>query len=116
MCSLFKAILTQYSFLGVALTKVLLASRSHSALKPILIVCMTNHALDSFLEDLRNAGVSKLVRVGSNSKENWTKEIQMSVLQRRLKKTTFERTNSSIAHHQVEGKSLSFLPENHAEY
>ncbi|KAK4697266.1 hypothetical protein P7C71_g795, partial [Lecanoromycetidae sp. Uapishka_2] len=90
-------------FLGIALTKVLLASRGHVSRKPILVVCMTNHALDSFLEDLRNAGISKLARLGSNSKETWTKEIQMFALQRRLKKTSFERTNSHIAHHQVEG-------------
>jgi len=66
---------------------------------------MTNHALDSFLEGLRKAGIVKLARLGSNSKENWTKEIQMFALQRRLKKTTFEVSSSRSAHHQVEGWS-----------
>jgi hypothetical protein len=69
---------------------------------------MTNHALDSFLEDLRKAGITKLARIGSNSKENWTKEIQLTALQRRLKRTTFERTSSRSAHHQVEGWFLLF--------
>lgn len=96
-------VLILFSFLGVSLTKVLLSSRGHVKRKPILVVCMTNHALDSFLDDLRKAGITKLARMGSNSKENWTKEIQLSALQRRLKRTTYEVTSSRSAHHQVEG-------------
>ena len=35
---------------------------------PILLVTMTNHALDQFLEGLLKAGISKLIRVGGQSK------------------------------------------------
>ncbi len=36
---------------------------------PVLVVCFTNHALDSFLEGLLEAGVTdSIVRVGGNSK------------------------------------------------
>ena len=34
-------------------------------INPILIVCLTNHALDQFLEALHHAGVTEMVRVGS---------------------------------------------------
>lgn len=32
---------------------------------PILCVCLTNHALDSFLEELLDAGIKDIVRAGS---------------------------------------------------
>ena len=32
---------------------------------PILCVCLTNHALDSFLEELLDAGITDIVRAGS---------------------------------------------------
>lgn len=36
---------------------------------PILILCFTNHALDSFLEGLVDAGISQgIIRVGGRSK------------------------------------------------
>lgn len=95
--------LTSRSFLGVALTKVLLESRSHVSRRPILVVCTTNHALDSFLNDIRQAGVTKLVRLGGNSKESWTKAFSLRAAARQLKKTTLERSRESQAHRQVEG-------------
>lgn len=65
------------TFLSVALTRVLLASRSGLSPKPILVVCKTNHALDSFLAGLRDAGVEKLVRIGNGSKCEWTISINL---------------------------------------
>lgn len=38
------------------------------AVGPVLVVCYTNHALDSFLEDMLDAGIKDIVRVGSPSK------------------------------------------------
>lgn len=63
------------TFLGAQLVKVLLDSRPRE--RPILLVCQTNHALDNFLVDLRDAGVPKLLRVGSGSKEEWTDSINL---------------------------------------
>ncbi len=86
-------------YLGVALAKVLLASRVP---KPILVVCMTNHALDSYLEDLRKSGIKKLARLGGQSKEQWTKEHKLSIISRDVKRTTFERSSLSQCHNQIE--------------
>lgn len=66
---------TGKTYLGIQLTRVLLASRTAS--KPILVVCLTNHALDNFLEGLKDAGVTNMLRVGSSSKEEWTDEINL---------------------------------------
>ena len=69
------------TFLGVQLAKTLLESRSSE--KPILLVCLTNHALDNFLKDLRHAGVAGLLRIGSGSKEEWTDSINLRNLRRK---------------------------------
>lgn len=71
------------TFLGVELTKTLLNSRIAS--KPILLVCLTNHALDNFLVELRDAGVKNLLRVGSGSKEKWTHEINLNTLKKKAR-------------------------------
>ena len=96
-----------FRFLGVALTKVLLASRSTNIRKPILVICLTNHALDSFLADLRDAGIVTFTRLGSMSKEAWTHEYDLRLLTQKLKKTIYERSSSQSAHYQVEGLSTS---------
>ncbi|MCJ1462198.1 hypothetical protein MMC07_000798 [Pseudocyphellaria aurata] len=93
---------TGKTFLGVALAKVILASRT-SERKPILAVCMTNHALDSFLGDLHGAGVTKLARLGRGSKEDWVKQFQISELAQRMKSTQIERMEIKNARLQLEG-------------
>ena len=100
--------LTSKSFLGVALTKVLLESRDHVSRRPILIVCTTNHALDSFLKDIQEAGVAKFVRLGGNSKETWTKAFSLRAAARGLKKTTLERSRVCQAHRQVECQCILY--------
>ncbi|KAL9127763.1 MAG: hypothetical protein Q9217_003421 [Psora testacea] len=70
---------------------------------PILVVCLTNHALDSFLADLRDAGIVNFARMGSGSKETWTHEFELRKLTQKLKKTTLEKTSTQSAYHQVEG-------------
>ena len=100
-----ESLLSLLRFLGVSLTKVLLASRDKASKKPILVVCKTNHALDSFLDDLRKSGVMKLVRLGGNSKELWTKDFQISNVSRNMKRTTFERTSLALTRSQIDGLS-----------
>ena len=63
---------------------------------------MTNHALDSFLDDLRKSGIPGLIRLGGNSKEPWTKGIQLSAISRNMKKTSIERRDLSISRDQTE--------------
>lgn len=60
---------TGKTFLGVALTKTILASTPPESSRPILAVCMTNHALDSFLGDLVKDGITKIIRLGGGSKD-----------------------------------------------
>ena len=93
---------TGKTFLGSMLVKVLLASRDYFSTKPILVVCMTNHALDNFLTELRNSGVTNLARLGSNSKQSWTKQIQIGNLTRSMKQTSFEKDNLTKVHAQIE--------------
>lgn len=70
------------TYLSVALTRVLLASRVAESKKPILLVCRTNRALDSLLAGLRDAGVEKLMRIGNGSKAEWTKSINLHAISR----------------------------------
>ncbi|ETI26015.1 hypothetical protein G647_02792 [Cladophialophora carrionii CBS 160.54] len=96
------------SYLGLKVAQAVLESRT--AQKPVLLVCLTNHALDNFLADLRDAGVFGLLRVGSGSKEEWTDSINIRGLRR---KTRFKREESNVLHtHALQKKeSLAGLDE-----
>ena len=74
---------TGKSYVGIELVKLLLANTcatSEAAYEPqldhprlpllpvvgpLLILCLTNHALDQFLEALHQAGIRDMVRVGN---------------------------------------------------
>ncbi|KAK4552285.1 hypothetical protein LTR86_010455 [Recurvomyces mirabilis] len=70
---------TGKSFIGALLAKAL---HDHSREK-ILVICYTNHALDQFLEDLLDIGISpeSMVRLGSKSTAR-TKPFSLSELSR----------------------------------
>ena len=70
---------TGKTYLGIAIAQTILASRSEKK-KPILAVCLTNHALDNFLDGLKAAGVTSLVRIGNGSKEDWTEDINLRII------------------------------------
>jgi Rad3-related DNA helicase len=55
---------TGKTFLALQLMRVLLAAR-RAGDPPILVMCLTNHALDQFLEGLVAMGEREIVRVGS---------------------------------------------------
>jgi len=104
------------TFLGVALARVLLASRPADRKLPVLLVCHTNHALDAFMTGLRDAGVDKLMRVGGASKEEWTRAINLRGLAREEQYTRGERgdrrrvdveKDSNFAHLEAWCKGLS---------
>lgn len=99
---------TGKTYLGVALVKAIYASHmgiSMNRPKPILAVCMTNHALDSFLSDLKREGILHIARLGSGSRETWTKELQLSELNRRFPRTQIERHTEKKRLVAVEGRS-----------
>ncbi|KAK5064874.1 hypothetical protein LTR84_000708 [Exophiala bonariae] len=79
------------TFLAVQLAKTLLQSRANS--KPILLVCLTNHALDKFLGELRDAGVGDILRVGRGSKEEWTEGINLRN-RKKMARSTREETQA----------------------
>lgn len=79
---------TGKTFLGSSLARAILAIRGLSP-KPILTVCTTNHALDSFLGDLYERGVTKIVRIGNGSKEEWIKKFNIKKLSNPTKGGTF---------------------------
>lgn len=96
---------TGKTYLGVSLSKTILSSQDKGNPKPILAVCMTNHALDSFLGDLKNDGITNIARLGAGSKEEWTKPFLLRELSRKTKITRIESVNLRSARLQVEGKS-----------
>ena len=93
---------TGKTFLGVSLAQVILASQDKTDPKPILAVCMTNHALDSFLGDLLKKGITRIARLGSASKEEWTKQYRIRELNSKMKLTRIERHRLKQARKQVE--------------
>lgn len=56
---------TGKTYIGAALTEVILAASAET----VLCVCYTNHALDSFLGDLLDVGITDIVRVGGRCKD-----------------------------------------------
>ena len=100
---------TGKSFLGVSLAQVILASQDKSDPKPILVVCMTNHALDSFLADLLKKGITRIARLGGGSKQDWTKRYRLRELSSKLKLTYIERNRLKEARVQVENLTRSGL-------
>lgn len=95
---------TGKTFLGAALTKSILSARGEG-MKPILVVCTTNHALDSFLGDLVDQGITKIARLGGGSKEEWTKKYALTTLSQATKATGKESYMRSKAFSGVNGKS-----------
>ena len=81
------------TFLGAKLAQTLIDSRVSQ--KPILVVCLTNHALDSFLADLRETGVSGLLRIGSGSKEEWTDSINLRTVRKKMR---YKREEFTVFH------------------
>ncbi|KAL8907318.1 MAG: hypothetical protein Q9207_001495 [Kuettlingeria erythrocarpa] len=75
---------TGKTYLGVSLAKVIL---KHVPNKPILVACMTNHALDNFLGDLVKEGITKVARLGNGSKEDWIGKHTLASLAKNFKLT-----------------------------
>ena len=94
---------TGKTFLGVALVKTLLASREEADSGPILVVCMTNHALDNFLDDLRSAGLTRFARLGRGSREQWTRSHSIFALSRHEQQSVAEKKKLAHAKAQLEG-------------
>ncbi|PGH04969.1 hypothetical protein AJ79_06926 [Helicocarpus griseus UAMH5409] len=83
---------TGKTYLGTTLVQAILSAVDASRL-PILTVCLTNHALDAFLKELLEKGVNKIARIGSGSREEWTKKYSLRSLSSSMKLEPVERQN-----------------------
>lgn len=88
---------TGKTYLGVALAETILAASPKTT---ILCVCYTNHALDSFLEDLLDAGITKLVRIGGMSKSERVQAYRIRELAR-----------NGTRHSQSQGRRYGLLKD-----
>ena len=88
------------TFLGVALARVLLSANNTGQNKPILVTALTNHALDSYLEDLKEAGIGKFARLGSMSKETWVKQHELRNLSSKFKPKIATSRMLAMSHNQ----------------
>ncbi|OAS99706.1 uncharacterized protein BDCG_16275 [Blastomyces dermatitidis ER-3] len=81
---------TGKTYLGSTLVQAILSAVGSSQ-TPILVVCLTNHALDAFLKELLEKGVRKIARIGGGSREDWTKKYNLKSLVSSTKLRQIER-------------------------
>ncbi|KAF2397692.1 NFX1-type zinc finger-containing protein 1 [Trichodelitschia bisporula] len=77
--------------LGVQLMQVLLHAARKGNLGPIIVVCYTNHALDQFLEHLIQIGITKIIRMGGQSRSPELEGKNLRVVTKAEGSTGFER-------------------------
>ncbi|RDW93807.1 uncharacterized protein DSM5745_01129 [Aspergillus mulundensis] len=102
---------TGKSYTGVAMIKVLLANKDKvkQGLGPIICVCYTNHALDQLLEDvLENEITTQIIRIGSQSKSDRLKPLNLRTVVRNVEKTRFERTEQWQLHETLDEHEATF--------
>ncbi|KAF4244417.1 hypothetical protein CNMCM6805_008669 [Aspergillus fumigatiaffinis] len=96
---------TGKSYTGVALIRVLLANKKQGKtnLGPVLCVTYTNHALDQLLEALIDKGVtSQIVRIGSQSKSDQLRPLNLRHIAKDAEKTKRERQEQYRLHCEIE--------------
>ena len=81
---------TGKSYTGVAIIKALLRNRTSAELGPIICVYYTNHALDQLLEHLVEDGVKQLIRLGSRSKSELLKDLNLHHISKEFTTTKIE--------------------------
>lgn len=98
---------TGKTYLGIAVLRTLLASRLRTIRpRPILVVCLTNHALDSFLEGLVSAGIERVARIGGKSRAEWTKKYLLHTLARKTRPDETDSTERKFAEMSRRGTSF----------
>ncbi|KAL8921443.1 MAG: hypothetical protein Q9172_004035 [Xanthocarpia lactea] len=92
---------TGKSYTGVSIIKVLLRNRNVGELGPIICVCYTNHALDQLLEHLVQDGVEQVVRIGSRSKSELLKNVNLHDLAQQVAQTKNESHEKYLLNQQL---------------
>lgn len=82
---------TGKSYTGEKIIQVLLANKAKADLGPILCVCYTNHALDQLLEHLLEDGNTNVIRIGSQSKSERLKDLNLRDVARAFDRTRGEK-------------------------
>jgi AAA domain/CCCH-type zinc finger len=101
---------TGKSFTGVALIKVLLDNADKATLGPIVCVCYTNHALDQLLEHLVKDGIEGIIRVGSRSKSEILKSLNLRDAVQSGERTSTERRRFAINRSSIEDEAEAMQP------
>ena len=70
---------------------MVLSSQDKADPRPILLVSQTNRACDDFLSDLLKKGITKIVRLGGGSKEEWVKPYLLREVSNKMRLTQIER-------------------------
>ncbi|KAG6620839.1 NFX1-type zinc finger-containing protein 1 [Phytophthora cinnamomi] len=97
------------SFIGSMLTRIIVEAE----ISPVLIVCYTNHALDQFLCNLLDVGITSLVRIGGQCKEPRLEEYNLNKLPK-----SFQRYELKLLYEKLDAKAdaiASALRELNAE-
>ncbi|OAL52703.1 hypothetical protein IQ07DRAFT_535610 [Pyrenochaeta sp. DS3sAY3a] len=93
---------TGKSYLGVKLMKVLLEIKREAGLGPVIVVCFTNHALDQFLEHLIITGISRIIRVGGQSKSELLENHNLRTITATEAKSKHERWQAATAYQKLD--------------
>lgn len=102
---------TGKSYTGEKIIKVLMKSRKRANLGPILCVCYTNHALDQLLEHLLDDGTKSIIRIGSRSKSERLRNLNLRSITKGMLLTKSEKgglweAERDIREHVQDGKDL----------
>lgn len=82
---------TGKSYTGIAIIKTLLENRAKANIGPIICVCYTNHALDQLLEHLIQDGVEQVIRLGSRSKSELLRDLNLRHVTQEMEQTKTEK-------------------------
>jgi hypothetical protein len=91
---------TGKSFVGTKIVQAMIQNKTKvSENSPILLICYTNHALDQFIEELLDSGVTDICRLGSRSNSERIQKLSLrnqdrtdrSIGSRRQEKTCIEK-------------------------
>ncbi|KAF2632130.1 P-loop containing nucleoside triphosphate hydrolase protein [Macroventuria anomochaeta] len=93
---------TGKSYIGLQVMRILLEIKNRASLGPIIVVCYTNHALDQFLEHLIKVGITKVIRVGGQSKSELLEGHNLRDITRSEGKTKMEAYQSAMMYKSLE--------------
>lgn len=82
---------TGKSFTALALIRALIANKEAASLGLILTVTYTNHALDQDMEHCLDSGIQHIVRMGSRSKSERLKDLNLRVISKNMERTGPEK-------------------------